>query len=585
MSEVESTDAGRAAKRARTLKENNEGEEKAIERQRAEKDEDDYYDVTVADVEAEKVPVRHDLYLDTIDRNQLDFDFEKVCSVSLSNVNIYACLVCGKYYQGRGKRTHAYFHSIDEEHHVFMNLSTGQVYVLPDNYEVQDKSLSDIQYQLSLTFSERDIRQLDAPNAPTPRTLDAKAYLPGFVGLNNIGANDSMNVVIQALVHVPPLRNYFLRGGTPKAQRSNVQAANGPVSQAEAAGALVQSTELVQRFATLVRRIWNPHSFKAQVSPHEFLQEVSRASNGRFKLTEQADPVEFLGWLLNRLHFDLAGSASAGRKRPTIITQCFQGEVRVESQKVIVRTGLEDDEVTDSLDHDGRRSGGQQDEHGHAKFNIDQAITVNTTPFLLLAIDLPPPPVFQDTAKENIIPQTPISQVLAKYDGVTFQESNGTIRRYHLTKLPPYLILHYRRFTKNRFIEERNPTIVNFPIMGLDMRDYVQPPAPGEPTIGTLYSLLSNITHEATPGTVRENSVWRSQVHTRSDGATKTTEPAPEDRWFQMQDLIMDEVNKQMLFLGESYIQIWERKDAVHEVEAQANRLVVPRSHSTTKNV
>lgn len=233
----------------------------------------------------------------------------------------------------------------------------------------------------------------------------------------------------------------------------------------------MQSTELVQRFATLVRRIWNPHSFKAQVSPHEFLQEISRASNGRFKLTEQADPVEFLGWLLNRLHFDLAGSASAARKRPTIITQCFQGEVRVESQKVIVRTGLEDDEVVDSLDHDGRRSGGQQDEHGHAKFNIDQAISVNTTPFLLLAIDLPPPPVFQDTAKENIIPQTPISHVLAKYDGVTFQESNGTIRRYHLTKLPPYLILHYRRFTKNRFVEERNPTIVNFPIVGLDMQD------------------------------------------------------------------------------------------------------------------
>lgn len=97
---------------------------------------------------------------------------------------------------------------------------------------------------------------------------------------------------------------------------------------------------------------------------------------------------------------------------------------------------------------------------------------------------------------------------------------------------------------------------------------------------------MSNITHEATPGTVRENSVWRSQVHTRSDGTTQTAEPAPEDRWFQMQDLIMDEVNKEMLFLGESYIQVWERKDAVAEVEAQASRLVIPRSHnSATKNV
>ena len=39
-------------------------------------------------------------YLDTIDRSVLDFDFEKLCSVSLLNNNVYACLVCGKYFQG-----------------------------------------------------------------------------------------------------------------------------------------------------------------------------------------------------------------------------------------------------------------------------------------------------------------------------------------------------------------------------------------------------------------------------------------------------------------------------------------------------
>lgn len=29
----------------------------------------------------------------------LDFDFEKCCVVSLSPINVYACLVCGKYFQ------------------------------------------------------------------------------------------------------------------------------------------------------------------------------------------------------------------------------------------------------------------------------------------------------------------------------------------------------------------------------------------------------------------------------------------------------------------------------------------------------
>ena len=42
---------------------------------------------------------RHCPYLDTIDRSVLDFDFEKLCSISLSRINVYACLVCGKYFQ------------------------------------------------------------------------------------------------------------------------------------------------------------------------------------------------------------------------------------------------------------------------------------------------------------------------------------------------------------------------------------------------------------------------------------------------------------------------------------------------------
>jgi U4/U6.U5 tri-snRNP-associated protein 2 len=40
--------------------------------------------------------------------------------------------------------------------------------------------------------------------------LNNKKYLPGFVGLNNIKANDYVNVVIQALAHVPTIRDYFI---------------------------------------------------------------------------------------------------------------------------------------------------------------------------------------------------------------------------------------------------------------------------------------------------------------------------------------------------------------------------------------
>jgi Zn-finger in ubiquitin-hydrolases and other protein len=66
----------------------------------------------------------------------------QLCSVSLSNQNVYACLVCGKYFQGRGKSTHAYTHSVQHSHHVFIHLDTCRIYCLPDSYEVQQKAFN-----------------------------------------------------------------------------------------------------------------------------------------------------------------------------------------------------------------------------------------------------------------------------------------------------------------------------------------------------------------------------------------------------------------------------------------------------------
>ena len=79
----------------------------------------------------------------------LDFDFEKFCSISLSNLNVYACLVCGKYFQGRGLKSHAYTHSLEAGHHVFINLQTERAYCLPDGYEINDPSLEDIRHVLN----------------------------------------------------------------------------------------------------------------------------------------------------------------------------------------------------------------------------------------------------------------------------------------------------------------------------------------------------------------------------------------------------------------------------------------------------
>ncbi|KAI5124136.1 hypothetical protein M0805_000947 [Coniferiporia weirii] len=450
-----------------------------------------------------------DLYLDTINRATLDFDFEKLCSVCLSNINIYGCLVCGKYFQGRGRSSYAYAHSIHEDHHVSINLETRKVYVLPDGYLVSDPSLEDISFVLAPSFTSQSIATLSSPEHLHKISYDLsnKPYLPGYVGLNNIKRHDHLNVIIHALAHIPPLRDYLLL--------SNFCG---------------KESELLKRFAGLAKKLWNPRLFKSQVSPHEFLQEVGRASAGKFRLEEQGDPTEFLGWLLNRLHKDMGGTK---KRDSSVIFSTFQGELRMETQHVVVRP---------------------EDESSHRpQFDIDRDMKTTTSPFLFLSVDLPPPPLFQDSIEKNIIPQVSLASVLSKYDGKTTQESLGQLRRFKCRRLPHYVILHFKRFTKNIFVEEKNPTIVNFPLRGVDFREYLDFPQ-NHPL--TTYDLIVNVIHESVAGTTRDkaNTAWK--VHLRAGAGSGENE-----KWYQIQDLIVEEVRKEMIFLGESVLQIWERRD------------------------
>ena len=470
-----------------------------------------------------------DLYLDTIHRSVLDFDFEKLCSVTLSNINVYACLVCGKYYQGRGPKSHAYFHALEVDHHVYINMQTKRVYVLPEGYEVKSKSLDDIKFVVDPRLSNEEVAQLDKeakdawdlsgkkyrPGMVRPSSLGSGGWLTfglGFVGMNNIKENDYFNVIIQTLSHIPPLRNYFMLED------------------------LSSKPELVQRFSVLIRKIWNIRAFKTHVSPHELLQQISRQSNKRFDLLQQSDPAEFLSWFLNNMHLALGGSKT--KSSTTIIHRVFQGKLKIESQKITAKADAGD----------------------RLRFEEAAEVLVHTTRYLMLTLDLPAAPLFQDELEKNIIPQVPLTAILSKYDGLKAQEQMNTRKRYRLLHpLPPYLLFHIKRFSKNKFVTEHNPTIVIFPTRSLDMSPYVEPnPSihpPGEPI---WYDLVANVTHEAVrtrDDSVEgeaERKVWKVQVRDRA-----------RDEWLEIQDLYVEKVVTETLFTKESYLMVWEkRKDS-----------------------
>ncbi|KAM3174204.1 U4/U6.U5 tri-snRNP-associated protein 2 [Hymenolepis weldensis] len=454
-------------------------------------------------------------YLDTINRNMLDFDFEKLCSVSLSHLNVYACLVCGKYFQGRGPNTHVHTHSVNENHHVFLNLETHRFYCLPDNYEIVDGSLEDITYLLNPLFQKDDIKNLDT-NVGMVRAYNGLTYYPGFVGVNNIKANDYCNVIIQLLSHISPLRDFFL-------QPENYQ------EQIKRAAAGDHMTLLVHRFGELIRKLWNPRNFKTHVSPHEFLQAVVLCSKKRFQFTEQGDALEFLSWLLNALDQTLKPTATEGKVvKPTIIGSTLRGRMIIHSQKVmpVNLTQVQKEQYEN---------------------NPEYMPHVMESRFLYLTCDLPPAPLYLDEFKESIIPQVPLATLLAKFNGVTEKEykthCDSTMRRFCLKHLPPYLILFMKRILKNIFTLEKNPTIVNFPIKSIDFGELLDDEARAQHK-HTIYDLVANVVHDgpATPG------AGTHRIFVLQRGT---------DKWFEMQDLHVQEVLPQMIPLSESLIQVW----------------------------
>ena len=452
-------------------------------------------------------------YLDTINRTALDFDFEPTCSLTLSSgPHIYGCLICGTFLRGKGKQTPAYLHSVNENHNVFIHLQKGTFWCLPDDYEIVDASLNDIKYAFKPTFTNHEIETIDEQTSLS-RDLFGKRYLPGYVGLNNLNKTDFINATLQALAHVKPLRNFFLKCGSdepfdiviqvPKisSSSSTTVPSNAKKRKRDEGNENIISkpkfktktitidpssfSTLAKEFGELIRKIWSNRRFKSTVDPHMFIQAVSTASNKKFAIGKQADVGEFIRWLLFQLHVGIGGSHK--KSGSSMIHDIFQGVVDITT---LQRKKMDSSSNANGEEEDDRY-GSEDEEEVQAREEERQRLQLeeankmeeitNSTNFIQLTLDIPEKPLFKDETHGGlVIPQEPLVNILQKFDGISFYDvlsNNGVItgqkRRYQLKHLPKYLILTLARFKRNNFAIEKNPTIVPFPVKNLDLSSYV----------------------------------------------------------------------------------------------------------------
>ena len=261
-------------------------------------------------------------------------------------------------------RTPAYTHAVMESHFVFVHLTHGTFWCLPDNYEIllssittndnvngsntninthgsssTSTSLRDIQLALHPTFTIDEVHRLDT-NVELSRDLSGRRYLPGFVGLNNLNGTDYLNAVVQALGHVRPLRDFFLlvasssttttTSTTSTSATVDINIASGNENGRGAAVTTANTTTttynydnfspLAKSFSLLLRNMWSSHRFKSNVDPHMLVQAVSTSSNKRYHVGKRADAGEFLAWLLHQLHVGVCAGATTVVTPPPPLT-------------------------------------------------------------------------------------------------------------------------------------------------------------------------------------------------------------------------------------------------------------------------
>ena len=480
-------------------------------------------------------------YLNTVTRAQLDFDMSKVCSTSLTKHNVYCCLVCGSFFQGRGSQTPCYTHSVQAGHFVFIHLQTAKTYCLPDGYEIVDSSLNDIKFCLQPSFSPSTIAALDS-NKALSRDIHGVAYLPGFVGMNSVIPADCINPVLHALSHIQPLRDFFM------------QAHN-----------YTGIKPLLLRFGELVRKLWSPGNFKSVVSPQELVHDMVTYSKKRLSLDASTECIDLWNWLVGELHSGLveaaASSSSSSSSSSSVISDCLSGEVELCETRT--------------------------------KLGVVLSSSSKRVVFRHLSLTVPPPPLFRDSDGALIIPQLPIFDLLKKFDGQTFTEDTapqGVLVRktYKIRKLPQFLLINLDRRGRDKVLQtgegDKNGTIVTFPAKNLEMRDYcfsaegeggARDDGPGAG--GTKYDLAANICLRGSDASSDQVISLGSQVGPSTmatSGAATTSAAAASargkylvhlhhkatDQWYAIDDLTVTEILPHQIALSESHILLYRRQ-------------------------
>ncbi|GMM38375.1 mRNA splicing protein [Saccharomycopsis crataegensis] len=464
------------------------------------------------------------IHFDSINKKLLDFDFEKVCSISLAIINVYCCLTCGRFFQGKSKNSFAYKHSVDNAtHKLFINLQNGKVFCLPENFEVDPQRkndlLNDIRNLISPKYSKDQLQSqlYDPSNCVAFDLVNRNQYKIGFLGLsiiNNNSRNNFQSVILQLIAHLPKIRDWYL---IQTSANDGIDVFNNKDLK------FSKNYELNIKLGLFMRKYWFDKLFKTQISPFDLLNYINKMSNGVFlnNNLDNNDPKFFLNWLLNNLNLGLKKS-----KQGNILVNNVQGKIEVE----------------------------EVDEEKHSRKST-------ITKFWQLTLNLPDKKVLSSSGANDStkIEQISLNQLLISKFKVPTIVNNSVYKNYKLKSLPNYLVLNFDRFNKN-FRHNFNDIVIKYDIDSLDLTSYLPPEKTKDKKYE--YKLIINIVHNSINSKNDEstiapdsNSLFDANNHTwKAQMLDQIT-----NEWYEIDNLQVKKINKRLIFLDESYVQVYQR--------------------------
>lgn len=136
----------------------------------------------------------------------------------------------------------------------------------------------------------------------------------------------------------------------------------------------------------------------------------------------------------------------------------------------------------------------------------DQCFSMQTklVNYFYLTLDLPTLPLFNEQKELGSLPTIPLYSLFKKFNGQAYSEESlllektsgnaiTTKKKYEIKSLPNYLFLKIERFGENNFFKEKNFTIVNFPLTGLDLTEFLPTGSKS-----AKFDLIGNVIHMGT---------------------------------------------------------------------------------------